>query len=138
MEKPSTALDWPTHRSIGEGVERRLPLDSGRSGPLLETYLSKRAVSCACSLFACVPPQRPRISSRNWHLKVQSLSGVEVSSPVAFLYKLGANLMLDKLRKGADRWRATTNGTPAAVSLVGGNDAVDEPSAEGAWPLADD
>jgi RNA polymerase sigma factor (sigma-70 family) len=63
-------------------------------------------------------------------LKVQAMSGVDVASPVALLYKLGTNLMLDRLRQ---QRRAVSRDHEWYMSrrlLVGQEEAIDEPAVE--------
>lgn len=61
-------------------------------------------------------------------------AAAKVRSPAAFLYRLGSNLMLDRvraLRRGSQRDDAWSQ---SQVSLVGGDVVADQPSAEdAAW-----
>ncbi|OYX33390.1 MAG: RNA polymerase subunit sigma-24 [Caulobacterales bacterium 32-69-10] len=107
-------------------------MDSGESSPLLETYLSKRADLVRLFTVRLRSATAAEDLVQELYLKVQTLSGLEVSNPVAFLYKLGSNLMLDKLRKERRSVARDHEWYASRRFLVGGNDAVDEPSPEDA------
>ena len=114
-----------------------------------ETILPDRVVGQRSALIAAYLEQRPRLvrfftlraGSANEaedivqeiYLKIAGVGASEIENPGGFLYRLGTNLMLDRVR--SRRRAAARDGAYAQVfNAPGGDDvATDAPSPEDAW-----
>ena len=105
-------------------------MDEGGETPLLETYLRKRADLVRFFTVRLRSPTAAEDLVQELFLKVQAMSGVEVASPSALLYKLGNNLMLDRLRQERRAVARDHEWYKSRRNLVGGEDATDEPEPE--------
>lgn len=102
---------------------------------LLEIYLERRdALVRFFALRTGSDAQGEDVVQDIW-LRLEAMSpeaATEVRSPVAFLYRLGSNLMLDRVRsrrRGSQRDDAWAQ---SQVGIVGGDAVTDQPSAEDA------
>ena len=107
-------------------------MDDGATTPLLEAYLRKRADLLRFFTVRLRSAGAAEDLVQELFLKVQSMSEVEVASPVALLYKLGANLMLDRLRQERRAVSRDHEWYKSRRLIVGEEDAVDEPVIEDA------
>jgi len=105
-------------------------LDGGGSTPLLEAYLRKRGDLLRFFTARLRSPAAAEDLVQELFLKVNSVSGVEVASPVALVYKLGSNLMLDRLRQERRAVCRDHEWYKSRRVLVGRDDAVDAPAPE--------
>ena len=105
-------------------------MDEGGGGPLLDAYLRKRADLLRLYTTRLRSAVAAEDLVQELFLKVQSMSGVEVASPVALLYKLGGNLMLDRLRQERRAGSRDHEWYKSRRFLVGEDEAVDEPPIE--------
>ncbi len=105
-------------------------LDDGRSPVLLEAYLRKRADLLRFFTVRLRSPTAAEDLVQELFLKVRGMSGVEVVNPVALLYKLGSNLMLDRLRQERRAVARDDDWYKSRRLMVGQHDAVDEPAPE--------
>jgi RNA polymerase sigma factor (sigma-70 family) len=105
-------------------------LDANDPSPLLTLYLAKREDLKRYFTLRLRSPEAAEDLVQDIYLKVIAAPLSDIGNPNGFLYRLGSNLMLDRLkaqRRTAVRetgWRAVT------VSSVGGQDVADEPAAD--------
>ncbi|MEO6340328.1 MAG: RNA polymerase sigma factor [Caulobacteraceae bacterium] len=105
-------------------------MDDGCAPALLEAYLRKRADLLRFFTLRLRSPTAAEDLVQELFLKVRAMSGVDVTNPVAFLYKLGSNLMLDRLRQERRAVSRDDEWYRSRRLLVGRDDAVDEPAPE--------
>lgn len=99
--------------------------------PLLAVYLDKRANLVRFFAARLGSLEVAEDLAQDLYLKLSTMEPIEdVQNPMALLYRMGANLMLDRLRRerrGAvreDAWLKTERTT------LGGEDVVDQPAAD--------
>lgn len=98
--------------------------------PLLLAYLARRA--------DLVRHFRARLGSeaaaqdivQDIYLKIQRTPVEEINNPVAYLYRLGTNLMLDSIKQQARSRRRDAEWRSATVSAVGDQDINEAPAAD--------
>ena len=109
------------------------PMDStpAPDNPLLAVYLEKRPNLVRFFAARLGSLEAAEDLAQDLYIKVSNLEpGDEILNPMAMLYRMGANLMLDRLRRERraavreDAWLKTER-----VSL-GGEDVVDQPPAD--------
>ena len=112
---------------------RRKPMDSTPStdNPVLSVYLEKRANLVRFFAARLGSLEASEDLAQDLYLKVVALGPIpDLQSPMALLYRMGANLMLDRLRQERraaareDAWLRTSHTT------VGGEEVVDQPPAD--------
>ncbi len=107
-------------------------MDANNPSPLLAHYLAKREELKRYFTLRLRSSEAAEDLVQDIYLKITSAAPAEIGNPGAFLYRLGSNLMLDRLkaqRRTAARetgWRVVT------VSSFGGQDVTDEPAADDA------
>lgn len=99
--------------------------------PLLVVYLEKRANLVRYFAARLGSREAAEDLAQDLYLKVSAMPPVEdLQSPMALLYRMGANLMLDRLRRDRraavreDAWLRTERMT------LGGENVVDQPPAD--------
>ena len=105
-------------------------MDEGGGAPLLDAYLRKRADLLRLYTTRLRSATAAEDLVQELFLKVQGMAGVEVASPVALLYKLGSNLMLDRLRQERRSVSRDHEWYKSRRFQIGEDDAVDEPPME--------
>jgi RNA polymerase sigma-70 factor (ECF subfamily) len=99
--------------------------------PLLAVYLDKRANLVRFFAARLGALEAAEDLAQDLYLKLSTMEPVEdVQNPTALLYRMGANLMLDRLRRerrGAVRDDAWLK---AERTTLGGEDVVDQPPAD--------
>ncbi len=110
---------------------RRKPMDSTPPNPVLAVYLEKRPNLVRFFAARLGSLEASEDLAQDLYMKVAALGPIEdLQSPMALLYRMGANLMLDRLRQERraaareDAWLRTSHTT------VGGEDVVDQPPAD--------
>lgn len=97
---------------------------------MLEVYLAKREDLRRYFAMRLGSPEAAEDIVQDIYLRVARGIEADVASPAAFLYRLGTNLMLDRLRaqrRGQAReagWRS------ASTTIVGGDEVAEEPAAD--------
>ena len=119
---------------MSQGVRpRRKAMDSTppADNPVLKVYLEKRANLIRFFAARLGSLEASEDLAQDLYLKVAALGPIEnLQSPMALLYRMGANLMLDRLRQERrsaardDAWLRTAHTT------IGGEDVVDQPPAD--------
>ncbi len=105
-------------------------MDDNGSTLLLDAYLRKRADLVRFFAIRLRSAAAAEDLVQDLYLKVRSVAAADVESPGAFLYKMGTNLMLDRLRherRASSRdheWYRTKS------IRIGNADAADEPAPE--------
>ncbi len=105
-------------------------MDANDPSPLLALYLARREDLKRYFTLRLRSPEAAEDLVQDIYLKISTAPAAEIGNPNAFLYRLGSNLMLDRLkaqRRAAARdtgWRSVT------VSSLGGQDIADEPPAD--------
>ena len=120
------------------GLELKLAKDddsapASTAGDLLGLYLEKRANLVRFFAARLGAAAAAEDLAQDLYLKIAAMPADEaVQSPSALLYRMGANLMLDRLRQ--ERRAAARDGAwrDTAILSVGGEDVHDAPSADDA------
>lgn len=104
---------------------------------LLDAYLERRgALVRFFALRTGSDAQGEDVVQDIW-LRLEAMSpeaAAEVRSPAAFLYRLGSNLMLDRVRTGRRSSQRDDEWSQSRVATIGGDAVADQPSAEdAAW-----
>ena len=105
---------------------------SGRVGraALLETYLARRLDLIRFFTLRLRSAAAAEDLVQDIYLRLQTVADAEVQNPTGYLYRLGSNLMLDRLRgerRSASRdaaWRDSHH------TLIGAEEVSEEPTAE--------
>lgn len=105
-------------------------MDEGDAHPLLAVYLERRA--------DLVRYFRARLRSeaaaedlvQDIYLKIAEPPDRPVENPAAYLYRLGSNLMLDRLKQQRRASRRDGDWRQATTTTTGGEDAADAPPAD--------
>ncbi len=102
-----------------------------RLSPLVTTYLAKRDALVRFFTARLGSPTAAEDLVQDIYIKLCALdSSMEVQNETAFLYRLGSNLMLDRLRQ--QRRTAARDGhwRDINTTLVEGEEVADEPAAD--------
>lgn len=116
----------------GEGDERLDLRDDGRSA-LIGLYLERRSDLVRFFTVRLRSPAAAEDLVQDIYVRLSGMDQpVEIQNPVAYLYRLGSNLMLDKLR--GERRTAHRDGAwlDSQTTRVGVHEISAEPSAEAA------
>ncbi len=104
---------------------------SHTDNPVLVVYLEKRANLVRYFAARLGSLEASEDLAQDLYIKVAAMGPIEdLQSPMALLYRMGANLMLDRLRQvrrsaaREDAWLRTAHTT------LGGEDVVDQPPAD--------
>jgi RNA polymerase sigma factor (sigma-70 family) len=112
---------------------RRKPMDSTppTDNPVLSVYLEKRANLVRFFAARLGSLEASEDLAQDLYLKVAALGPIEdLQSPMALLYRMGANLMLDRLRQERRAAARDDAWLRIARTTVGGEDVVDQPPAD--------
>lgn len=110
---------------------------SSAKDQLLAVYLERRPALVRS--FAARTGSRERAEDvvQDLYVRLQTLTedaAAEVQNPVAFLYRIGGNLVLDGVRQGKRTAARDKAWTQEGVEIVGGVSIADQPSPEdAAW-----
>ena len=100
---------------------------------LLAAYLAKRADLVRFFTIRLRSEGSAEDLVQDIYLKIASVdTGTELHSPVAYLYRLGSNLMLDRLRGERRRTVRDSDWRTGHQVQVGQEDVMDEPAVEDA------
>jgi RNA polymerase sigma-70 factor (ECF subfamily) len=100
--------------------------------PLLRVYLAKREDLKRYFALRLRSTEAAEDLVQDIYLKINATPAADIGNPAAFLYRVGANLMLDRM-KAARRSVARDGGwRRATVVSIGGEDVADAPAADDA------
>lgn len=103
----------------------------GPSTPLLATYLDRRNDLKRFFLLRTRSEPEAEDLLQDLYIKVAGVSAdEEVRNPAAFLYRLGGNLMLDRMRQQRRSGARDAAYRTATTETAGAEDVADLPSAE--------
>jgi RNA polymerase sigma factor (sigma-70 family) len=105
-------------------------LDDHEPSPLLRVYMAKREDLKRYFTLRLRSPEAAEDLIQDIFLKINGAPPADIGNPAAFLYRLGTNLMLDRMK--AQRRSVARDGgwRTATVVSIGGEDVSDIPSAE--------
>jgi RNA polymerase sigma factor (sigma-70 family) len=105
-------------------------LDDHQPSPLLRVYMAKREDLRRYFTLRLRSPEAAEDLIQDIFLKINAAPAADIGNPAAFLYRLGTNLMLDRMK--AQRRSVARDGgwRTATVVTIGGEDVADTPSAE--------
>jgi len=107
-------------------------LDDARPSALLSAYLAKREDLKRYFTLRLRSPEAAEDLVQDMYVKVSGAADADVSNPVAFLYRMGSNLMLDRI-KHARRSMARDGGWQGVNTVqLGGETLAEEPGADDA------
>jgi RNA polymerase sigma factor (sigma-70 family) len=103
--------------------------DSGRSA-LIETYLARRTDLVRFFTLRLRSAASAEDLVQDIYLRLHAVTDTDIQNPTGYLYRLGTNLMLDRLRgarRSASRDEACRD---SHHTVIGSQDFSDEPTAE--------
>ena len=107
-------------------------MDEGESDPLLAAYLERRGELHAYFRIRLRSDPAAQDLLQDIYLKVVSRRPEEIHNPIAYLYRLGTNLMLDHIKQRRRMERRATAWRDAQGSAPGTELAADAPPADDA------
>ena len=99
-------------------------MDEGAADPLLAAYLERRAELQAYFRIRLRSDQAAQDLLQDIYLKVAARAPAEIQNPVAYLYRLGTNLMLDHIKhrrrveRRASAWHDVFGGSPGVEPVA--------------------
>ncbi|MGA0600646.1 RNA polymerase sigma factor [Caulobacter sp. KR2-114] len=105
-------------------------MDADPPSPLLALYLAKRDELKRYFTVRMRSAEAAEDLVQDMYLKVSAASSEEIGNAAAFLYRLGSNLMLDRLKSQRRSLARDTGWRAVTVSTLGGQDLADEPAAD--------
>lgn len=109
----------------------QIPLEDPNAPDLLTVYLEKRANLVRFFAARLGSTALAEDLAQDLYLKVAALErGEPIASPSAMLFRMGSNLMLDRLRKERRTVVRDDAWIRAGRTSIGGEDVVDEPAAD--------
>ena len=107
-------------------------MSGGDHNPLLAAYLERRADLVRYFRARLRSEEAAEDLVQEIYLKIADLPAGEIGNPGAYLFRLGSNLMLDRLRAGSRGVARETAWRDISSHAVGGEDVADEPAADDA------
>lgn len=111
---------------------RNTTLDADDPSPLLAHYLAKREDLKRYFTLRLRSPEAAEDLVQDMYLKISGAPPGEIDNPSAFLFRLGSNLMLDRLKSQRRSTARETGWRAVTVSTLAGHDVADEPAADAA------
>ncbi|WP_374574916.1 RNA polymerase sigma factor [Phenylobacterium sp.] len=105
-------------------------MDEGDAHPLLAAYLERRADLVRYFKVRLRSEAAAEDLVQDIYLKIAEPPDRPVENPAAYLYRLGSNLMLDKLKQQRRATRRDGAWREATTSSAGQEDVADEPAAD--------
>lgn len=100
--------------------------------PLLAAYLQRRDELIAYFRVRLRSEEAARDLVQDLYLKIADVRPEEVENPGAFLYRVGTNLMLDRIKQRARAGRRDADWRDSVTTAAGGQDLANEPAADDA------
>ncbi|MDI1365977.1 MAG: sigma-70 family RNA polymerase sigma factor [bacterium] len=107
-------------------------LDDSDVHPLLAAYLERRQDLVRYFRVRLRSEEAAEDLVQDIYLKVAARPAEPVDNPTAYLYRLGTNLMLDRIKAQRRAVKRETEWRGASVDLIQGQDASAEPAADDA------
>lgn len=115
-------------------VARRIPseplLNDAPSSALLAAYLEKREDLRRYFALRLGSPEAAEDLVQDIYLRVSRGVEADVASPAAFLYRLGTNLMLDRIKQQRRAQARDAGWRAAHTTSLGAEDVAEEPAAD--------
>lgn len=105
-------------------------LDAEPTSPLLALYLAKRDELRRYFTVRMRSAEAAEDLVQDMYLKVAATQAADIGNAAAFLYRLGSNLMLDRIKSQRRALARDTGWRAVTVSTLGGQDLADEPAAD--------
>lgn len=105
-------------------------MDAEQTSPLLALYLAKRDELRRYFTVRMRSAEAAEDLVQDMYLKVAATPAQDIGNAAAFLYRLGSNLMLDRLKSQRRALARDTGWRAVTVSTLGGQDLADEPAAD--------
>lgn len=105
-------------------------MDADPPSPLLALYLAKRDELKRYFTVRMRSAEAAEDLVQDMYLKVASAPADDIGNAAAFLYRLGSNLMLDRLKSQRRSLARDTGWRAVTVSTLGGQDMAEEPAAD--------
>jgi RNA polymerase sigma factor (sigma-70 family) len=112
-------------------VERQAPLDDDQN-PLLSVYLERRAELVRYFRVRLRSDEAAEDLVQDIYLKISSLPTSDIGNPGAYLFRLGTNLMLDRLKVQRRAARRDADWRDVHFSAAGGQDIAEGSAADDA------
>jgi RNA polymerase sigma-70 factor (ECF subfamily) len=107
--------------------------DSAGKAALVSAYLERRADLVRFFSLRLRSPTAAEDLVQEIYVRLAGADApAEIQNPVAYIYRLGSNLMLDRLRGERRTGRRDAAWTDSQTSRIGGEEVSNEPSAEAA------
>jgi RNA polymerase sigma factor (sigma-70 family) len=117
-------------RIAGTLKEHHSPLDDRDQNLLLSSYLERRADLVRYFRARLRSDEAAEDLVQDIYLKISNLPAPEIGNPVAYLYRLGTNLMLDRLKAQRRAGRRDGEWRDLHSGSVGGEDVADASPAD--------
>jgi len=108
------------------------PVRQSHDNPLVATYLERRAELERYFRTRLRSEEAARDLVQDIYLRIAEPTDQPVGNPAAYLYRLGTNLMLDRLKQQRRSQRRETDWRSSQVDSSGGEDVAPEPAADDA------
>lgn len=100
--------------------------------PLLEAYLARRDELVRYFQVRLRSEEAARDLVQDIYLKIAARPADEIGNPAAYLYRLGSNLMLDRIKQQRRSARRDADWRASETDEAGGEDIASEPRADDA------
>lgn len=108
----------------------RLALDESDDNPLLAAYLARREELVRYFRVRLRSEDAARDLVQDIYLKIAARPAEEIGNPAAYLYRLGSNLMLDRIKQQRRAQRRDADWRDTETAALGGQDLSAEPPAD--------
>lgn len=105
-------------------------MDESDDPPLLAAYLQRRDELVRYFRVRLRSEEAARDLVQDIYLRIAARPAGEIGSPAAYLYRLGTNLMLDRLKQQRRAQRRDADWRDAETTALGGQDLSAEPPAD--------
>lgn len=105
-------------------------MDDERPSPLLSTYLAKRQDLIRYFALRLRSTAAAEDLVQDMYLRLAGVGPEPIENPAAYLYRLGSNLMLDRLKQQRRALARDQAWRDSSVTLVAGEAASDDPPAD--------
>ena len=110
-----------------------MPLNAARRAELLDVYLRKRGDLVRFFTIRLGTPAEAEDLVQEIYLKISAIeTSSDIKDPAAYLYRMGSNLLVDRVRTEIRGRRRNREWHDAYRTAIDGHDLLDEPSQDDA------
>ncbi len=115
---------------IAAGIGGDRPRVSDARSLLMETYLARRGELRRYFTLRLGSAEAAEDLVQDLYERIERSAPDEIGNPAALLYRMGSNLMLDRLRQERRARLRDTGWRSASTTTIAGEDVAEEPDAE--------